>query len=103
MSDLRCMLIGHSRVYDHPHQVLRWGRWRTVSYARCRRCGTSDGCEVYQPGYWETFAGAMRRARYGWRPVLSRWLRQDCEDCGKPCVRFGREVGDHEKCDVIPF
>lgn len=100
-----CRLLGHSREPYIGHQRLgRDGRLHPIWYARCKRCGTSDGGEVYREGLFERW----RWYRFRWwlieRPKkIRRWIRTDCEDCGKPEVRFGRRVGEHDNCVVIPF
>lgn len=101
---LVCRLIGHRRQhYDGPRYYHR-GCWRTPSYFRCTRCGTSDGYEVFRRGILESLTWhEIKRLSYVWRLRWRDWHEQICEDCGRPCVRFGRQVGDHRKCDVIPF
>ena len=95
MTDLLCRLLGHrnkSRVnggyYDRRHV------WRERYHTQCTRCGAEP------PECW--FPGLVERRHELWRS-LRAWLRADCIDCKKPEIRFGRPVGDHEKCDPIPF
>jgi len=97
-----CRLIGHApeaRLDGHytDHRGRRRERWRTY----CKRCGTS---ECYERGLLEYLAPSeLRFVRYRFRAWIKNWWRQDCRDCGKPLIRCGRVVGDHGKCDDVPF
>lgn len=100
-----CHLIGHRRqMYDAGRYTDRRGRWRTRWHSRCIRCGTSDGGEVFREGILEhlTVWNLMRACRRR-REALRNWIWQECDDCHKPSVRFGRSIGYHSKCDLIPF
>lgn len=101
-----CHLVGHKRTgYDpdgHPDNYRERGRRRW--YSRCDRCGTTDCEEVYREGALERFT--WWRMRLAWHRATSGfrfWLRTDCTDCSKPMRQFGRPVGNHTKCDDIPF
>ena len=101
---LICRLVGHKRGQREGGQYYRAGRWRNRWYPYCRRCGTSDIETVYTPGIFEAFTPwRIRIAFYGWTSRFWQWRRRDCCDCGKPVVRFGRTVGNHEDCNEIPF
>ena len=72
MLDIRphriCHLIGHKREpYVAGYYTDRRGREREKWYSRCKRCGTSDGGEVYAEGLLERFA---------WWRIKSGWLRR---------------------------
>jgi hypothetical protein len=100
-----CSWLGHRReIYAAGLYMDRRGRWRTRYHHRCTRCGTSDGAEVFFPGVFEGWRYYSPRCIW-WRgrEGAKAWWRQTCEDCGEPTVRFGRRVGNHENCDVIPF
>jgi hypothetical protein len=101
---LICRIVGHRRQHHEGPRYYRRGRWHTPTYFRCTRCGTSDGGEVWRRGWaeWLTWS-ELRRAAYWWRVAFREWRGQTCVDCGKPTVRFGRAVGDHSGCEVIPF
>lgn len=100
-----CHLLGHTREsYIGRHRLGRDGRLRPIYYSRCKRCGTSDGGEVFREGLFERF----NWPRIKWWVIdcpgkIRAWIGTKCEDCGKPDTRFGRPAGDHEGCDVIPF
>jgi hypothetical protein len=100
-----CEWIGHKREEYHAGYYFdRRGRERTRWHQRCKRCGTSDGGEVFNEGRLERFRvwrlrGALRRAII----LFHMWRREDCDDCHQPIVRFGRSVGDHKNCSDIPF
>lgn len=100
-----CEWIGHDREgYDAGFYTDRRGRRRQRWHQRCKRCGPSDGGEVFNEGRLERFRRwrirrALREMTTRWRS----WWRYDCDDCHKPSVRFGRPVGDHDQCDQIPF
>ena len=91
-----CRLIGHKPKYHEGPRYLRNGRWRTPSYTRCERCGTSDGYEVHRAGLLERFAWRRIRA-WPWR-AREAMRTVICIDCGKPERRLGRKVGDHRGC-----
>ena len=98
-----CRLIGHDReAYVAGWYTDRRGRRRERWYTRCKRCGASDGGEVFRDGLLERFAWwrLVRPFRQA-RGAVGSWIRLDCHDCGKPEVRFGRDVGDHGGC--LPF
>ena len=98
-----CRLIGHRREsYIGGTYTDRRGRQREKWYRRCKRCGTSDGYEVYRPGLLEAFTPYELRCRW-WRirDAIRGWWRSTCHDCGKTERRFGKSVGDHDGC--IPF
>jgi hypothetical protein len=100
-----CRWFGHRREgYNADIYWDRHGRQRHRWHQRCTRCGTSDGAEVFREGILERFT--VRRilsAIYDYRFRLRLWWREDCDDCHKPVMRFGRKVGDHDNCDVMPF
>jgi len=101
-----CRLIGHSREgYNAGGYTDRRGRWRQRWHQRCRRCGTSDGGEVYNQGALEWMRPRnLRRRYYEMTRRIGRWWREDCIACHKPAVRFGKAWGDHSGCDDdIPF
>ena len=100
-----CRWFGHRReLYNAGQFTDRRGRWRTRWHSRCTRCGTSDGGEVFNPGIMERWHGWRLHVLWWRLRDLVRWgWLQRCEDCGKPTVRFWRQVGKHEDCDVIPF
>lgn len=89
---LICRAVGH-KPGQHEN------RW----YSCCLRCGTSDMSELYRTGIFEALPWririALRTAEFNFRA----WCHSDCTACGKPAIRFGREVGNHEDCDEIPF
>lgn len=97
-----CVWLGHNReMYCADTYTDGRGRWRERWYSRCKRCGTSDGGTVFEPGILEFTWFRMWRARTERR--IKEWCREDCDDCRKPKVRFGRPVGNHLKCEEIPF
>ena len=98
-----CHLIGHDREpYMAGYYTDRRGRQREKWYRRCKRCGTSDGGEVYAEGLLERFTWWRIKSVWWRRRDASRkWWSSTCNDCGKPERRFGRRVGDHRGC--IPF
>lgn len=100
-----CEWIGHDREgYDAGYYTDRRGRRRQRWHQRCKRCGTTDGGEVWNEGHLGRFRGWQIRSAIRQRMTLLRlWWRDDCDDCHKPCVRFGRRVGDHSQCNPIPF
>jgi hypothetical protein len=93
-----CRALGHAResyVYGQRldrrgHLVDKWG-------ARCTRCHTSDGGEVYHQGWLEVIPHHWRAFRWN----LRRNMFRKCCDCGKPDLLLGRPVGAHPDC--IPF
>ena len=98
-----CSWLGHRRKgYSAGHYTDRRGRERERWHARCKRCGTSDGGEVYSDGCLEPFGyWRLRAAIWTARVRIRFWWRTNCHDCGKPEVRFGCHVGNHDGC--IPF
>lgn len=91
--------------YIGGYYTDRRGRQREKWYSRCKRCGTSDGGEVFREGLleritWRRFCSAVADRFLG----TQLWWRTDCWDCKRPIRRFGRKIGDHENCrDDIPF
>jgi hypothetical protein len=102
---LICEWLGHSReLYRNGYYHDRRGRERERWHNRCKRCGTSDGGEVFREGRIERFRGRGLRSAFRRQVTLWKfWWREDCEDCRKPRMRVGRSVGDHARCEVIPF
>lgn len=100
-----CNWLGHKREsYMAGYYTDRRDYQRERRHSRCTRCGTSDGGTVYEPGRLEYLRPQeIRRAYRRFRLRFTDWWRQDCDDCRKPMVRCGRNVGKHEDCDVIPF
>jgi len=97
-----CGWIGHDRErYQAGWYHDRGGRQRERWYSRCRRCGTSDGGTVFEPGILEF--NRFRQWRWAARGRLQAWIGRNCEDCGKRRIRFGHEVGQHDNCEEIPF
>lgn len=96
----RCWLLGHKREsYVYRRYIDRRGREREKWGSRCIRCGTSDAGTVYEPGLIERLRDAWRERR----AAFARWRLTKCSCCGKPLIRFGRQVGNHGDCDDIPF
>jgi hypothetical protein len=100
-----CRAVGHKRErYLAGYYQDRRGYPRERWYSRCVRCGTTDGGEVFREGWVErlTISRALWRVREA-RGSFAAWRRSDCEDCGMPNQKYGRPVGDHSKCNPIPF
>ena len=100
-----CRWVGHRREsYVGGYYFDRRGRQREKWYQRCKRCGTSDGSEVYREGILERFTiWRLRRIRYQLLGHFKMWWRQECEECHKSKVRFGHKLGGHDNCHEIPF
>jgi hypothetical protein len=101
MSRFICRIRGHRPVHESPREFQQ-GRWRANFYLRCSRCGSSDYYKVTTPGFLQYY----RNRRYYLHRLCTSirlWWREECPDCKKPCVRFGKPAGHHDGCDTIPF
>ena len=102
--DLACKWLGHlPEFYADGEYTDRRGRRRTRFSARCARCGCGRDF-LDDQGHLEWLAPwRLRRAVRERLHAARAWVRTDCEDCGKPKLRFGHPVADHAKCEEIPF
>lgn len=100
-----CRWLGHDReTYAAGFYLDRHGRHRTKFYSRCKRCGTSDGGEVFNEGIFERFRWRrIRKAAWRFRRSFGLWAYDKCGECGKTQTICGRHVGDHSNCNEIPF
>ncbi len=98
-----CRVIGHRRKSCEGGTYYRFGRLRTRYYTRCERCGSSDAETIYTRGWLEPVI-RWRWHLWQWGCRFQSWHKGEiCTDCGKMCLRFGRDVGRHDTCDPIPF
>jgi hypothetical protein len=94
--DIFCAIVGHDRRYRQT-QYIRHGRWHNGSRCSCIRCGTQDSATLHRSGTLEYVANWRYHLGEILHP-LRAWFSEGCVDCGKPCRRLGRKVGDHHDC-----
>lgn len=96
---LRCWLVGHDVQSFPTGEYFRHGRRRRGYDSRCARCD-ADSSACYHDG-------AMERNLRAWTINAARrldaWRLTICTDCRKPSVQFCHHVGDHARCEEIPF